>query len=237
MCWFVIDPQTGEYLRPVEKPVPGQEPTLYLHNLHLDAFHDALWAFQEFLARHPRPPFADLITFVVDGTVPSSMRALPSPDLARHYWAVRDFWAGCDDAEAGYRALLGRPMRREEKYWLVQKWVRLMAVGREQFYAGKAVEREEWLVDWRVWDGEHWGPDSRGRLRVFSDGTADAWCPGVGLIGFGNADAARRELGQAGYREWEELQEQYPDKAWTGPPAPPVEQADDPTEPFRYEGG
>jgi hypothetical protein len=237
MCWFVIDPQTGEHLRQVEKPARGRERTLYLHNLALDGFFDTLWGFHAFLAHHPRPPFEDLVAFAVDGTIPESMMPLVGPDLSRFHQAMQDFWAGWDEGEEGYRAFLGRPMFREEKYWLIHSWLRRMAVGREQFYAGKAVRSEEWLVDWRAWDGRRWGPECWGRLRVFSDGTADAWYPGVGVLGYDNVDAARHELSQTGYHDWEELKARFPKKPWTAPPAPLVAQADDSAEPFRYEGG
>lgn len=235
MCWFIIDPRTGRHLQQVDQPTPGREPTLYLHNLALDGFFDVLWAFQEFLARHPRPPFEDLVEFVVDGAIPQSMMSLVGPDLSQLRQAMQDYWSNWDEGEDGYRALVGRPMLRDEKYWLVQTWLRRMAVGREQFYAGKVVQSEEWLVDWRAWDGHQWDADSLGRLRVFSDGSADAWMPSVGVLGYDNVNAARRELGQAGYHRWDELQTRFPEKGWAVPPTPPVEKADDPSEPFRYE--
>jgi hypothetical protein len=125
----VIDPQTGEHLRQVEKPVPGHELTLYLHNLALDAFFDVLWAFKEFLAHHPRPPFGDLVAFVVDGTIPQSMMPLIGPDLSRLRQAMQDYWGNWDNGEDGYLALLGRRMLREEKYWLVQTVGRGSALG------------------------------------------------------------------------------------------------------------
>src|SRR5262245_29932553 len=102
MCWFVICPHTGKHLQQVEKPLPGRRGTLYLHDGAFDAFFDTGWAFREFLAPHPRPPFEDLVAFVVDGTIPESMMPLVGLELARHHKAIRDFWAGCDEGEEGY---------------------------------------------------------------------------------------------------------------------------------------
>jgi hypothetical protein len=157
-------------------------------------------------------------------------------ELARHHKAMRDFWARCDEGEEGYPALLGRPMRRREKYWLVQSRLRRLAVGREQFYAGKTVRREEWLVDWRRFYRGRWEADCHGRLRIFSDGSADAWYPALGLLGYDSEEAARRELGAAGYQTWEGLMAWFPDKSLLAPPAPPVAVTEDLKGPFRYEG-
>ncbi|MCE9560798.1 MAG: hypothetical protein K8U57_01960 [Planctomycetes bacterium] len=241
-CWFEIDPQTGEQRRQVERPAPGPGRTLYLQNGAFDAFFDIAWAFRSFLAPHPRPPFEDLVAFVVDGTIPTSMMPLVGADLAQHRKAIQDFWAGWDQGEEGYPTLVGRPMLRDEKYWLVEDWLRCLAVGREQFYAGKTLYHEEWLVDWRAWDGKRkrWTKGRQGRLRIFTDGTADAWCPGLGLLGFDTEQAARDELGAAGYGEWEEIKTWFTKlgddhDAVTDPPAPPVAQADDPRQPFRYQ--
>jgi hypothetical protein len=240
-CWFVICPDTGKHLEQVEKPVRGAGETLYLQNGAFDAFFDIGWAFRDFLVAHPRPPFEDLVAFVVDGTIPESMMPLVGAELAQHHRAMQAFWAGWNEGEEGYPALLGRPMLRQEKYWLVQGWLRLLAVGREQFYAGKTVQREEWLVDWRDWDRGRWREGRQGRLRVFSDGTADAWYPGVGLIGFDTEEAARSELSQAGFGRWEDVRAWFEGlgenpNALIDPPRPPASQADDPKERFRYEG-
>jgi hypothetical protein len=205
MCWFVISPRTGKHLRQVEKPARGPRRTLYLHDGAFDAFFEIGSRVKELIARHPRPPFEDLVAFVVDGMIPESMMPLVGPDLGRHHTAMQDFWASLNDGEEGYPALLGRLMLREEKYWLVQRWLRDLAVGRSQFYAGKTVQREEWLVNCRGWDGRRWNDRCQGRLRVFSDGTADAWYPGVGLLGFDTEEAARHELAAAGFGRWEEL--------------------------------
>ncbi len=235
MCWFVIDSGTGKHLDQVDMPTPGDQ-RLYLHNLALDSFFDTAGAFEQFLAPHSRPPFEDLVSFVVDGVTPKSMAPLAGPKLDRHRKAIQNFWTGWDAGEDGYEALLGRPMLREEKYWLVHEWLCRLAVGREQFYEGKTVRREQWLVDWRGWDGQRWKRKCRGRLRVFSDGSADAWYPAVGVSAFDKEEDARRHLDAAGFGVWEEI------KAWLGllggpdPPAPPVSQADDTKGPFRYRG-
>src|SRR3954462_15098996 len=120
MCWFVISPRTGKHLRQVDKPVPGPERTLYLQNGAFDVFFDTAWDFKEFLALYSRPPFKDLVAFVVDGKIPESMMPLLGLGLAEHHKAMQDFWAGWNEGEEGYPALLGRPMLRQEKYWLVQ---------------------------------------------------------------------------------------------------------------------
>ncbi len=238
MCWFEICPRTGRHLRQLDRPDPGRPRGLYLHDLALDTFFDPLWDFQVFLAPHARPPFEDLISFVVDGKIPESMMPLVGVELARHHQAMQGFWAGWDRAEDGYPALLGRPMRRREKYWLVEPWVRRMAVGREEFYAGKEASRVEWLVNWRDWlhfDGR-WGDRCWGRLRVFTDGTADAWSGGVGLLGFDAEGGARSMLGEAGFQAWEAIASWLGDECPPPPPAPPAAEADDPKGPFRYEG-
>lgn len=238
MCWFIIDPKTGRYGRHVKKP--SHRNKLYLHNLAFDAFFDIGWAFEQFLAPHPRPPFDDLVAFVIDGHIPASLRERLGPELDAHYRAFQQFWASWDTGEDGYPALLGRPMLREEKYWLLEHWLRRQAVGREQFYAGKTVEREEWLVNGRAWDGERWKADCWGRLRVFSDGTADAWCPGLGVMAYDTEEGARRELESARYSAWDVLEEHLFHGEVPAPPTPAREQLKQQLEtgggPFRYCG-
>lgn len=236
MFWWVISPRTGKRLRQVEKPVPGAERTLYLHDGAFDAFFDTAWDFKTFLAPYPRPPFKDLVAFVVDGKIPESMMNLVGGELAHHHKAMQDFWASCNEGEEGYPALLGRPMLRQEKYWLVHGWLRRLAVGREQFYAGKTVQRQEWFVNWRGWEGQQWNDRCQGRLRVFSDGSADAWIPGLGLLAYDNEVAARRELGAAGYQTWDELMAWPPGQKLPVPPAPRPAVVEDLKGPFVYEG-
>ncbi|MBN9121555.1 MAG: hypothetical protein J0I06_20800 [Planctomycetes bacterium] len=207
MCWFIVDPETGEHEQHIETANQVQEGKVYAPNGFFDGFFDAAWAFEWFLASHPRPPFEDLVAFVVDGHIPASLHDRIGPELDRHHRAIRDYWEYLDSSPDGYREFIGRPMRREEKYWLVEHWLRRLAVGSEQFYAGKAVEREEWLVNWRAREKDDWRGDCWGRLRIFSDGTADAWCPGLGLMGYDTEEDARRELGASGHSTWEELNE------------------------------
>src|SRR5262249_50242109 len=146
MCWFLICPKTGKHLEQFDRPDPSRKGALYLLNGAFDAFFDDLYAFREFLAPLTRPVFRDLIAFVIDGTIPESMVPLVGLELSRHHQAMQRFWTVCNAGEDGYPALLGREMLRQEKYWLVQFWVWRTSVGREQFYPGKAVARQEWLV-------------------------------------------------------------------------------------------
>lgn len=234
MCWFIVDPKTGEYGEHVKTPSRGDTNTLYLHGLAFDSFFDIRWAFELFLAPHPRPPFEDLVAFVVDGWIPESFHFLMGPELGQHHQAIQDFWKSWDNGDDGYLAVIGRPMLRAEKYWLVEHLLRRLAVGREQFYEGKALTREEWLVDWRSWDGVRWKDVRWARVRVFSDGTADAWCRGLGLMGYDTEEDARRELEAAGYSAWEELEDRHFLGAVPPPPAPPQGQEDDKAAPFRY---
>ncbi len=115
--------------------------------------------------------------------------------------------------------------------------VRLMAVGREQFYSGKTVAREEWFFKWGHREDRKWRAEDCGRLRVFSDGTADAWLPGIGLCGYSGEEGARRELSAARYRPWEEIENQlFGGQFLPEPPPPSAFALDDSNEPFRYEG-
>jgi hypothetical protein len=234
MCWFIINPKNGRYGRHVEKPSRGEN--LYLHNLAFDSFFEIGYAFHEFMAPYARPPFEDLVAFVIDGETRDSFRHLPQEILAEQQKAMRAFWAAWDAGEDGYRALLGRPMLREEKYWLLEHWLRRVAVGREQFYQGKTVAREEWLVDRHYYEDGQWSDGCYGRLRVFNDGTADAWW-GAGLFGFSDEALARRELSGAKYRPWEEIEnELFGGHFLPAPPPPSAFALDDSDVPFRYEG-
>jgi hypothetical protein len=238
MCWFIIDPKTGRYGRHVKTPSRRGD-KLYIHNLAFDSFFDIGWAFQRFLAPHRRPPFDDLVAFIIDGESPKSLLRLPKKELAFHQNAFKQFWDSWNKGEEGYEALLGRPMLREERYWLLQHWIRRLAVGREQFYEGKRVVREEWLVNWSAWDGKRWGEQCYGRLRVFSDGSADAWYRGIGLLGYDNEVSARRELEQARFSAWGDILNEmamFPRLQCPAPPPPSAKQRDDSKEPFQYEG-
>lgn len=95
---------------------------------------------------------------------------------------------------------------------------------RDEFYRGKQVVREEWFVH----DGDllSWA-----RLRVFSDGTADAWEHGQ-LWGFVNEACARFSIREGRYV--------HPSRvAPTGEALrsePPREQADANDQPFHWGG-
>ncbi len=235
MCWFIIDPKTGDYGEHVKKPTPGSN--LYLHNLAFDSFFDTRYAFERFLSSYSRPSFEDFVAFVIDGEVRDSFRHIPREELLDHQRAMQEFWAVCDEGADGYPALLGRSMLREEKYWLVQHWLRRMAIGREQFYGGKAVVREEWFFRWGYPEDRKWRAGDYGRLRTFSDGTADAWSSRIGLRGYGDEAGARRELSEVGYCPWEEIENRLFDGRFLPEPPPPSAFAmDDSNEPFRYEG-
>jgi hypothetical protein len=234
MCWFIIDPKTGRSGEHVKNPSRGEN--LYLHNLAFDSFFEIGYAFHQFIAPYSRPPFEDLVAFVIDGETRDSFRHLPQAGLAEHQKAMRDFWAAWDAGEDGYPALLGRPMLREEKYWLLEHWLRRVAVGRKQFYKGKTVVREEWLYQWHHGPEREWTADCYGRLRVFSDGTADAWW-GAGLFGYSDEAGARHELSGARYRPWEEIENQlFAGRFLPEPPPPSAFNMDDSDVPFRYEG-
>jgi len=114
---------------------------------------------------------------------------------------------------------------------------RILTIGREQFYAGKTVAREEWLVSAGHYFDNRWGEGCWGRLRVFSDGTADAWISGIGSLGYDDEESARRELSQAKFFPWEDVRERPYSGRLPEPPPPPVGEADDPSQPFLYEGG
>ncbi len=100
MCWFAICPRTGKRLERVEKPVADRKRTLYLHDGAFDAFFDTGWAFREFLAPHPRPPFEDLVAFVVDGTIPESLMPLVGRIAGAGRRGARD---GCASSQTAVR--------------------------------------------------------------------------------------------------------------------------------------
>jgi hypothetical protein len=95
---------------------------------------------------------------------------------------------------------------------------------REEFYRGKQVVREEWFV--HDDDLVSWA-----RLRVFSDGTADAWEHGQ-LWGFVSEACARFSIREGRYV--------HPSRvASTGETlhsGPPREQADASGQPFHWGG-
>ena len=133
------------------------------------------------------------------------------------------------------RYLAARCCVRRNTGWL-RPCVRCMAVGREQFYQGKTIAYEVWLVDRHYYEDRQWRDGCYGRLRVFSDGTADAWWA-AGLFGFSDETLARRELSGAKYRPWEEIENELFDGHFLPEPPPPSAfTLDDSDVPFRYEG-
>ncbi len=85
MCWFLVDPETGQHVRRVSKPVKSGGERVYVNDLVSDALHHTAWHFHEFLARYPtRPPLEDLATFVVEGSIPTSFRGFNRQKLKAH---------------------------------------------------------------------------------------------------------------------------------------------------------
>src|SRR5262249_58326411 len=76
---------------------------------------------------------------------------------------------------------------------------------------------------------------NQGRLRVFSDGTAGAWIPGVGLIGFDEADAAPHQPGAPDLQTREEPMALFPAKGLPAT-APPVSEAEELQGPLWFAG-
>jgi hypothetical protein len=97
-------------------------------------------------------------------------------------------------------------------------------VTEEDFYRGKRVVYEEWFVN--DLDLVTWA-----RLRVFDDGTADAWEFGA-LAGFENEGYARHMIAEGHYVDSREL-------ASLGEVPrcdPPIARASAAGQPFRYYG-
>jgi hypothetical protein len=227
MSWFIINPSTGEQVRHVTKPVKGDTGTLYVDDLACDGLHDCAWRFHVFLAEHsPRPSLEDLAAFVLDGKIPPSFWSLNRRKLKTHQSAFAKFWVAVDK---GYQQFVNRPATHQERYWTAHSYLWRMAIGKEQFYANKKVQSEEWLLlDSDLWRGKlTWA-----RLRVFKDATADAWDRN-GLLGFDSEAFARHFLNEGHYVEIETLREMttIPEGA-----KPPAAKAESPKEPFRYFG-
>ncbi|QJW94716.1 hypothetical protein [Frigoriglobus tundricola] len=227
MCgWYEIDPTTGALVRWVEKGETPAADKYYLEDGW--SVREHVWELHDMLSERGRPPIEDIVAFVVDDHIPESFAKLDAAVVDKTYYELADLWKTMGEE---YREALGRDPYRVERYWMAFPEVRKMATGREQFYAGKAVRREEWfLYDWDLifHDKQTWA-----RLRVFDDGSADAWTA-TGLAGFDDEGSAGTFIGEEHYASLDTLRG-MPDCAPKVPPGPPTDKSDQ-AEPFRYFG-
>lgn len=172
-----------------------------------------------------RPSLKDLIAFFVDGQVAASIAKLDPKEVNRSQRAVATLWKVADRE---YRQRIGRKATRLERYWIAYPEIRRMAMSRRKFYTGKTVRCEEWfLYDMDLMNNKHtWA-----RLRVFSDGTADAWIAGS-LAGFEDEQSAQIFIGEEHYVTSDTLRA-MPEFASLVPAGPPSKQSDA-LAPFRY---
>ena len=227
MCgWYEIDPATGSLIRWVEK---GETPSADKHYL-VDGWsiREDVWDFHQMLSERGRPPTEDNVAFVVDDDIPGSFAKLDAAVVENTYYELGDLWKAMGEE---YREVIGREPNRLERYWVAFPEVRKMSTGREQFYAGKAVRREEWFlydIDLFVEDKQTWA-----RLRVFDDGSADTW-DATGLAGFDDEQSASTFIGEKHYASLDTLRS-MPKYAPKVPSGPPVGRSDE-SESFRYFG-
>ena len=224
--WYEVDPSTGELVRWMDE---GETPSPEKYYLAEDwPVSEALWDFHEMISQRGRPPSEDIIAFIVDGQVPDSFRMLDQLVVEKTGRELAEMWENMDEE---YSEVLGRDPHRIEKYWVAYPEISKMVIGREKFYAGKSVQREEWSLydhDFLFKNKQTWG-----RLRTFDDGSADAWKEN-GLFGFDNEQSASHFLGEAHYSSLDKLRG-MPKYAPKVPQKPPTDLNDD-SQPFRYFG-
>lgn len=224
-CWYEIDPDTGDEIR-----FAGEKPDdpckCYFDDGWVDAIRDEAWSFHEYISAFPRPSLDDLAAFVIDGDVPPSFSRFETAKIEGANEAFEAFWDGVD---AEFAESFSRPATRAERYWIAKPELDRMAIGREQFYAGKQVAREEWLLyDFDLMDDTHtWA-----RLRVFDDGTADVLTSKLAV--FDDERSARTYVGEQHFADLAALRS-MPEYAAKVPGTTPSE-TDDTAVPFRYFG-
>lgn len=224
-CWFEIDPETGERVRDLDSTKSAQPGRLYLDDEWMDSLIDELGTFHDMLAAHTRPPKDDILKFVVDDVVPESFSQLDAAVVEETRQRLAEFW---EDMSEAYEEAFDRDPLPAEKYWVAIGEVNKMATGRGQFYADKTVKSEEWLLHDMdlIRNKESWG-----RVRVFDDGSADAWYKNV-LSGFDSEEAARCYIGEAEYVSLAILRS-MPETAEKVPVTTPTNRSDEGV-PFRY---
>jgi hypothetical protein len=224
--WYEIDPATGSLVRWVEK---GETPSADRHYLADGwSIRPAVWDFRQMLSERGRPLAEDIVAFVVDGRIPGSFSALDPAVVEKTSRELTELWEAMKEE---YREAIGREPCQVERYWVAFDEIRKMATGREQFYAGKAVRREEWLLydfDLFFEDKQTWA-----RLRVFDDGSADAWTT-TGLTGFDDEQSASTFISEEHYASLDTLRK-MPGYAPKVPQGPPTGRSDE-SQPFRYFG-
>jgi hypothetical protein len=224
--WYEMDPATGELVRWLDE---GESPAPDKHYMAEDwPIMEAVWDFHRMVSERGRPPRQDIIAFLVDGLVPDSFHTLDQDVVEMTGLELAEIWENMGEE---YSEIIGRNPHRVEKYWVAYPEFSKIAIGREQFYAGKSAQRELWLLhdlDVTLHDEQRWG-----RLRVFDDGSADAWMDD-GLFGFDDERSASHFLGEAHYASLDILRK-IPEYAPKIPPGPPTGRSDE-SQPFRYHG-
>jgi hypothetical protein len=225
MCWFEIDPATGSVVRQLGKTDPVDPDATYSGDGWASSFQQKAWQFHDLLTTGRRPSCKDLMAFFLDGRVPVSISKLDPKVVNRTQRAIATLWKVADKE---WRQRLGRKMTRVERSWIVYPEVRRMATTRRKFYAGKIVRCEQWfLYDMDLMKSKHtWA-----RLRVFKDGSADAWIAGC-LAGFDNEQSAQIFIGEEHYADPETLRA-MPEFTALLPANQPAKLSDT-SAPFRY---
>lgn len=182
MCWYRIDPQTGEIGDRLGDNLDQLDPEyLYFNEGWSESIGESLYEVHSLLAPHERPPIEDIFELVIDCVVPRSVAVLELDEqrLRAALEELQDCWVG---AVEEYTSVLGRPPTPKERALIVRDDVRKIAIGLEQFTSRKKVEFDVWY--------RHDIEPSWARLRVYSDGTADIWRDGA-LLGFEAEQDAR----------------------------------------------
>lgn len=226
-CWFELNPKTGEIGDCLEDEEDIDPDAFYVDDGWQDSFHDDVWDFHEHLAHFTRPSIQELNKFLIDGVVPSSLSQLDRSVLEATIEKMKSFWESVDES---YHETFQRPAHRIEKKWIAEEQIRKMSIGKRDFYAGKVRVREEWYIqDENLPQGiQDWC-----RLRVFDDGSADAWYE-RGLQGYDSERDARHSIEEGHFSTLETLRampDWYPNV-----PSPPVGSMHSPSTPFRYFG-
>lgn len=197
MCgWYELDAKTGELIRMLgNSEAPSAEKTYLQEDWSV---REHVWHFHQMISERGRPPLQDIVAFIVDGQLPASFDTLDADVVEKTRRELDHLWQAMAKE---FRTFLGRDPNLVERYWVAFREIRKMGIRREEFYAGKGVQREEWfLYDFGLHDDKlTWA-----RLRVFDDGSADAWSS-LGLAGFDDERSAWTYISEDHYASLDTL--------------------------------